>query len=408
MLRNHRHGQSSFLLAPFIFSLGLGLVVLPALASEPVIANPIVAQPMVINVSDFGAKGNGIADDTQALQNALNSLSPNATLNFGVNKTYLHSKVLYLQKSGVRLTGKNVNIVAVKQDESAFMVKNVTNVTIDNLTFTARNVTHRWAEYEKMKLCVLGSSNIKLTNITVNGAGAAGIYLGRVKNFRIDQARVSNTRSDGIHLTEGTNHGVLTHPVIANSGDDGVAVVSYNDGNPVSNNITIYSPRLYGQTGGRAFAVVGGDRIFWNDIYAKNSNAAGLYLASEREWNTLPVTNIVVTGGKLLNSNQNKTIDHGSIVLYGSQPNTNNYNINIRNLTIINTRPTVSRNVSIIVWNKSLFNNVKMSNINIINGPKTNFWTNLPVMNNQPGPQNLAYSLTNWTKNKVALFNQYH
>ncbi|MDQ1308640.1 MAG: right-handed parallel beta-helix repeat-containing protein, partial [Actinomycetota bacterium] len=46
------------------------------------------------------------------------------------------------------------------------------------------------------------------------------------------------------------------------------------DGDPVSRDITILRPRVFGQSWGRAFAVVGGDRITWRNVYAERSSGA--------------------------------------------------------------------------------------------------------------------------------------
>ena len=161
-------------------------------------------------------------------------------------------------------------------------------------------------------------------------------------------------------------------------GDDGVAVVSYNDGNPVVSNVTITRANVLGQKWGRAFSVVGGNAIIWRNIHAEYSSAASIYVSSESEWNTLPVTNVILDGATLDYANQTATVDHGAILLYNSQPSVNS-DISLRNVCITNTRSSASRQVGIINTTGASTIRVSMENFAISGGPSTTLWSNGPT-----------------------------
>jgi len=59
----------------------------------------LYAQGQVLNVASYGAVGDGVTDDTNAIQTALNAMSTTPALEFSAGKTYLISSSLQLTKS---------------------------------------------------------------------------------------------------------------------------------------------------------------------------------------------------------------------------------------------------------------------------------------------------------------------
>ena len=63
-----------------------------------------------INVKDFGAKGDGITDDTKAIQEALNNIPYNGVLRFEPYATYKTTSALYKHGSDFTIEGNNSTI----------------------------------------------------------------------------------------------------------------------------------------------------------------------------------------------------------------------------------------------------------------------------------------------------------
>ncbi len=346
--------------------------------------------PVVVSVSDFGAKGDGVTDDTAAIQRALASMHSGETLVFPAGRTFVHASSLSVVASGTRLTGGGV-LLASDERNSKLLVRRVNNTTIDNLTFKVQRTTRRWAEYEKMGIVLLETNGSRISDVTIEGTGSAGLYVGKSRYFALNRIAVKNSRADSIHITEGSHDGVINDPVVTNSGDDGVSIVSYRDGSPPVTNVTINNPRLTGQVWGRAFAVVGGTNIAWHNIYAEGSSGASVYIAAEREWNTLNCTNIMVDGGSIVAANRNAAVDHGAVMMYNSAGGLNS-NITIRNLNITDTRADAARQVALID-NGGSHRRVSLRNITVTGGPTT-FWTDGVAAN---------YNLVGWSKDGVDL-----
>ncbi|MDQ1307574.1 MAG: hypothetical protein QG671_3407, partial [Actinomycetota bacterium] len=300
--------------------------------------------PVVRSVLDFGAKGDGATDDSAAIQSALASMRGGETLVFPAGRTFAHSRSLSVVVSGTRLTGGGV-LLATDEQNSKLLVRRVNNTTIDNLTIQVDAATRRWSEYEKMGIVLLETTGSKISDVTIDGTGSAGLYVGRSGNFQLNRIAVRNAKADSIHITEGSHDGVVNDAVVANSGDDGISIVSYRDGNPPVTNVTINNPRLIGQVWGRAFAVVGGTNITWRNIHAEGSSSASVYIAAEREWNTLNSHNILVDGGSIVAANRNASVDHGAVMIYNSAGGVNS-NITVRNLNITGTRAGAARQVA--------------------------------------------------------------
>lgn len=324
----------------------------------------------------FGAKGDGVSDDTKALQMALDALHAGDTLTLETGKTYRHTDVLTVHVAGVRLTGPGTLLATNEARSSVWIYAD--NVTVEGgLTIKMATTTRRWDAYEQMKVRLSGHTGIKLRHITVDGSAAGGIYIGNAcTNYLIEDVTVQNTRADGIHNTGGSHNGVIRRPIIRNVGDDGVAVVSYERDGPPCHTITVESPRFYGNVWGRAFSVVGGEDITFRDIYAENSNAAAVYIATEGEpWNTCASRRIHVLGGTLRNSNTSKTTDHGAVLVYSGRPGYANDDIEITNLFMTDTRPTASRQVGVL----GDAHRVTLRNFSFTGGPDNLFSATAPA-----------------------------
>lgn len=379
--------------------------------------NPCLTTPKTYNViTDFGARGDGVTDDTDAIQTAFDSLNPGDTLVFPGGKTFVYTKtstykhpgyVLTVAKPGVRITSDTGATLLSKNEQTSGINLNAGYITFDNLTVKG-TATQRWSEHEKHGIRLGAHDNIVVDNVTVDGVGAVGIYVGGAKNFTVSNATVSNTKADSIRVAEGASYGTITNVTSNNSGDDGVAIVSYTQDKNTVNNVTVTNATVNNQLWGRGFAVVGGDNISFSNITANRTSGAAFYVAAEKERNTRAATNIQLDGATFTESNtaanpaaQPYCVDHGAIALYDSQPNTINSNILVKNVKITNTQPEASAQVSLITDTTSAGaaqNTLTLSNINITGAPSTAL--------RAPGTPANAYVRANWTVGNVPLWPQ--
>jgi hypothetical protein len=355
------------------------------------------ASGTLITPESFGAVGNGVTDDTIALQNALDSLTSGQTLQFAAGKSYRHTAVLHIKKAGAHLNGPGTLLATNPQQSSVWIEAD--NVTLDgNLVLKMIGSTPRLEAEENHKLTIEHRSGTILRNITIDGSAAAGIFVNGASNYLFEDVTVQNTLADGIHNTNNSNNGTITRPIIRNVGDDGVAVVSYFKDGGLCHDITIDSPKLYGQTHGRAFTVVGGQNITYKNVYAENSSAAALYVASEgTPYFTYAAMNVKYLGGTLINSNQDITVDHGAILVTTYNPGQISSDIVFQDINIQNTRSTASRQVGLLSENGGANQRIQFNNVTITGGPTNVF--------SHTGTLDSAYNTVDWTYNGTHLPN---
>jgi hypothetical protein len=119
----------------------------------------------------------------------------------------------------------------------------------------------------------------------------------------------------------------ITGNVITNSGDDGIAVVSYHSNGTVVNNITATNNKVLNNRYGRNMTVVGGDRITYKNNYINgNPQYAGLYVAQEASYDTYEVTNSNFIGNTIINTGSNTT-GHGAIMEFTQTAGLTNSNL---------------------------------------------------------------------------------
>jgi polygalacturonase len=348
--------------------------------------------------ADFGAVGDGVTDDTAALQRALDAVPSGGTLWLTPGAVYAHSDLLKARVAGEHVAGAGI-LLATNESRSAFWIT-AQNVTVDDVTFRTKQTTKRWDAYEQMGVRLAGVTGTVLRGINVEGSAAAGIYVGKScctapfkqsSDFLIENVSVSNTRADGIHITGGSHDGVVRRPTVSHSGDDGVAVVSYAADGVTCNHITIDSPTVATSTWGRGISVVGGDYITYSNVNITASNAAAVYVADEGSpYFTASSEHIVFRGGTLTNSNTNPDIGHGAILLWSARAGYTVNDVTIDGITIQQTRSSAPWQVGVRTGGGDV-SRVVLSNITIT-GTVPPFATNV---------SGTAYSTLNWIVNGV-------
>ncbi|KAI2497027.1 polygalacturonase [Fragilaria crotonensis] len=305
-----------------------------------------IATGQTVSVDAYGAVGDGVTDDTNALNLAFALAPPGSTILIPAGRTYVHTDIVEIIVPSVLIKGGG-RLLATNEARSGVWI-NADYVVMEGIVLEMKSTTTRWMGYEQMKLRLMNSRGIVVRGVTIEGAAAAGIYIGNTHDYLIDRVIVRNTRSDAIHNTEASSFGTIIRPDIFNSGDDGVAFVSYRrDGSQV-NNMILQSPKFRLQKIGRGFSVVGSRDIVMNDLYAEDSDAASLYVGCEPYFDTFGVSNVQVNGGLFYRSNKNQEWDRqGSVHIFNGRPDEVIRNITINNIRSVYTKGNQPHEVGI-------------------------------------------------------------
>ena len=310
------------------------------------VPTPTKTQP-IMSVKSFGAKGDGVKDDTQAIQNAMNSMANGGTLEFPAG-TYKYSKSLILLKPNVKLWGYGATLTPTNATSQAIqLLANSTHIYgFKKVAPTNWQREACWACYG---IVARQSSNHEIIDNEIRyGSGiivsGANVLIGRNVVYR--------TVADAIHVTGASKDVRVLQNTVRENGDDMIAVVSY--GGPDSyrvNNVLIEDNDVAGNYWGRGITAVGGDNItIRNNVARLTGHGPGILVYSQTNaaYSITSVNNVLVEGNLVQDSETVKPaynprgawvrLGWGGIHIAGYYGvNNRAENVMVRNNTIRNT-----------------------------------------------------------------------
>lgn len=303
-------------------------------------------KPESIDPSKFGADPTGNLDAGPILQAILSSARSGSTVQIAAGATFRHHCGLSITAGGLTISGSGT-LLAGNEASSAINV-NAANTHIQQITIEGFSSSRRWTSPWQSSLVLDGADASSVQDVKIKGAGSAGVLVRRTQRFRMSNLDVSDTRADGLHITDGASDGKIESVKVRRSGDDGVAIVSYaNNQRPVQS-ITLSGIDVADQLKGRGITVAGGRQIKVKNFQLKRTQGAGLLIGSSRGWETSTTSDVTVEHGSIEEANLDGGVDHGAIFISSEQEAQPISNVSLSDLKVINTRPSASAQIRII------------------------------------------------------------
>jgi len=210
-----------------------------------------------VSVTDFGALGDGVTDDRQAIVDALTSLPNGGTVMFPPG-TYLVSAQINLPYGNVRLQGYDYNASVIKiknnygNQTQLFRCDSVSMLTFADLGFDG-NLANQGvvsdADNKQIAIALFGSSSdVTVQRCHFKDWGKDGVYVGTINNKRVmvSECRFQNIRRIGVTAIAGEQIHVINNQFYEGSAQTNV----------VFNNGVHYEPNSAADTL-RGFVIVG-------------------------------------------------------------------------------------------------------------------------------------------------------
>ncbi len=274
-----------------------------------------------ISVKTFGAKGNGITDDSQSIQTALDSCV-GKTLFFPAGTYMLHKTITV--PSNIILLGEDGTILKASSnfgvDKDLLRTYNGQNITLDSITLSGNNGSNPKGNSQIATVGVWlwdiwGCNNLKMVNCSfIDDLYPASRLVYDSSNITYDSCKFINVDCGVIFQGSGN----VDQLVVTNSIFDG-----HEKSEPISffgsgkyTNITISNNTMQNKTHGKAINIMRGTvdniKIFGNTLV---SDACGVYIADEASANIeVYNNNIESTGIGIRIKNSSKVNAHDNTI----------------------------------------------------------------------------------------------
>jgi parallel beta-helix repeat protein len=279
-----------------------------------------------IDIRSTGARCDGSFDNSTAIASAIATAKSRRVAVFVPAGTCAYGDVIRLD--GVKLVGAgDTSVLHALNPQRMAIFMYGSGSEVSHLKLGGRKATTRQPNYEGTRITLFGATNFLIDKVTIDGATGAGIHTARAtNNGRITNNVIKNTLADSIHMTDKASYITLENNRIENSGDDGIAVVSYRRDGGLVHHITARNNVILNNKGGRSMSVVGGSHVLYenNRLESNLAQAACLYFAQEASYSTYAAHDVTARYNTLKTCGGSAT-GHGAVHVYsgGEETNTN-------------------------------------------------------------------------------------
>lgn len=329
----------------------------------------------------FGAKGDGVTDDTEAIQKSL------AFNNVNISKNYLITENLALH-SNLKIFGGGTITKKVEFNDSylnhcIFSCTDSNNIDINNIVLMSNS----------LGISVHGCSNVNITNLIINSEKYSILISDSEKN-ESDGISISNIKlendvtiisSDGIHVDGGCSN-IYIYNVSGTTGDDFIALNAIEGIRKTIKNVIIDNIKCSGYAGIRLYGQLNCaiENVSISNSYINSNNGIRLTnIVGFTEINlNSPTFNNIVFNNCIVNSSiRNVFLSYinGSVTFNNCtfvttvNPNVGFFNSSINSLLIFNSCVFITNSTAFIQdcvvgtppENCNTFGNITLNNCDI-------------------------------------------
>ncbi len=213
-----------------------------------------------VSVKDFGAIGDGVADDTTAIQNALNTLSATGGTLYFPQGTYLTNSINLLGYNNITLQGVNPSTEYPYNPTSVLKIKTACAVGVQLANTTGEIPTG-------------SAKGVTINNLYINANNLATVGINMQQSTKLNNVLVRYATSHGIVFVGGSYPISLNHVVSQYNGGDGVRIMS-----PSTTVYNITNSEFSFNTG-NGLGIYGGSTCVFENVLAQSNTGNGFLIS---------------------------------------------------------------------------------------------------------------------------------
>ncbi len=334
---------------------------------------PVPASNVVVNVRDFGAAGNGINNDTAAIQAAIDRVTGTGGTVLVPSGTYMIDAVTKLRLgSNMTFEMKGATLQAIPNNATNYSIifmNNVSDVNVIGGTLIGERANHLGTEGEwGMGIAVMSSQNVVIHSVISKDAWGDGFYVGRSdnnpisSNVKVCSVVADNNRRQGISIVAVDSMLVNNSTFSNTNGAPPMAGIDIEpDLGDNVNNVIIMNSQMFNNKGTGITATVpldyapSGNKMITNVIIKNNivtnnssedTSAQGILISNS-------------SGNQIINNIVDHNRQDGIAIVNGAANNIITGNISTNNGTI--KKP--ANGIGILVYYTHSVNNIVTGNI---------------------------------------------
>ncbi len=265
-----------------------------------------------LSVVDYGATGDGVTDAQTSLATALTAAGTQNLPLYVPPGRYVHSGRLTL--NGVvmfGLTPSATSLLGPTADVHAIDLRG-TGSGLHNLTIRGPKKLPRTSDRGGNGVYAYGCTGYTVRNCVIRDVSGAGIMVEECTAGLVRNCDVATTGADGIFHLEGTHDVEIAYNRTYATGDDAIAVTSYDSAAGFAYDIDIHHNSVLGNYESRGITIngtSGGVLIHTNHV---DGGTSGISTCSSSAFGTLQTSGVEANGNTIRNINQTRQ-DEGTI-----------------------------------------------------------------------------------------------
>ncbi len=257
---------------------------------------------IIVNVKDYGATGDGVTNDTAAVNLAIAAViaaGSYATLYFPPGRYNVSGLTDMDNINHVEVTGVAATIYNIGTSNTMVFGNNCSFITVSDLWLDGGAVSRASGIHLRI-YC----PNVRVTNCFFRGCSDFAIHFDapvgvRYSNLLVANCTFDSTLGDGVHFGASEN-AVVASCVFRNTGDDCVGIVGEGGSNLGPRNITVIGCQMTG-SGSRGVAILEATDIVVSGCNIRNCASHGIQLDRYTS-NSFFNERITITGCQLYNN----------------------------------------------------------------------------------------------------------